>query len=385
MANVLTSLAADIYKAADTVGREAVGFIPSVTINGDSSERVAKGGIVRAAFTRAAAAGDLTPSMTTPEGTDQTVDNKTLTISKMRGVQIPWTGEDIKHVNNGAGFSSIYGDQIAQAMRTLANEIEIDLGVAAYQGASRAFGTAGTTPFGTNFNDVASLRQILLDNGCAMDIGNLSLVMNSSAGTKLRQLATLTGVNTSGTDATLRRGELLNLQSFSLRESAGVATHTAGTATGFDANGGEPVGEETLVVDGSDSGTILLGDTVTWAGDTNKYVIQSATASGAATGNIVISEPGMREALATTVEGTLGAAYTANVGFHRSAIELAIRAPAVPEGGDTAVDAMMVQDPTSGLIFEIRVYKGYRKTMIEVAAAWGVKAWKSQNIAILLG
>jgi len=93
----------------------------------------------------------------------------------------------------------------------------------------------------------------------------------------------------------------------------------------------------------------------------------------------------MRQALATTVEGTLGASYAANVGFHRSALELAIRAPAVPDGGDIADDAMLVQDPFSGLIFEIRVYKGYRKAMIEVAAAWGVKAWKRENIAVLLG
>ena len=42
MANVLNNLAADIYKAADVVGRELVGFIPSSTINGDATTRAAK-------------------------------------------------------------------------------------------------------------------------------------------------------------------------------------------------------------------------------------------------------------------------------------------------------------------------------------------------------
>ena len=42
MANVLTNLAADLYKAADVVGRELVGFIPASTINADGSERVAR-------------------------------------------------------------------------------------------------------------------------------------------------------------------------------------------------------------------------------------------------------------------------------------------------------------------------------------------------------
>jgi hypothetical protein len=77
MANVLTDLAADIYKAADVVGRELVGFIPASTINANGSERVAKGDVVRASFTREAAAVDVSESMTIPEGTDQTVDNKT--------------------------------------------------------------------------------------------------------------------------------------------------------------------------------------------------------------------------------------------------------------------------------------------------------------------
>ena len=42
MANTLTNLAADIYRAADIVGRELVGFIPASTVNA-SDEQVAVG------------------------------------------------------------------------------------------------------------------------------------------------------------------------------------------------------------------------------------------------------------------------------------------------------------------------------------------------------
>lgn len=77
--------------------------------------------------------------------------------------------------------------------------------------------------------------------------------------------------------------------------------------------------------------------------------------------------------------------YTGNFVFHRRAAELAMRAPAAPAGGDAATDAIVVQDPHSGLVFEVRVYKGYRKSMIEVAATWGVKAWKSDFIHTILG
>ena len=65
--------------------------------------------------------------------------------------------------------------------------------------------------------------------------------------------------------------------------------------------------------------------------------------------------------------------------------ELAMRAPAKPIGGDAAVDVLIVQDPSSGLVFEISVYKGYNKAMIQVGAVWGYKAWNSDAMAILMG
>jgi len=381
MANVLTNLAADIFKAADVVGRELVGFIPAVTINADGSERVAKGDVVRASFTRAASPVDVSEAMTIPEGTDQTVDSKTLTISNSRAVQIPYTGENVLHLNNGIGFETVYGDQIAQAMRALCNEIEADLAEEAYKNASRAFGTAGTTPFGSNFSEVAEVRQILADNGMPMNDGQASLVLNTVAGTNLRQLAQLQKANEAGGTDLLRQGVLLDLQGLMMRESAQVQSHTKGTGASYLLNdASSAIGDTTIAADGG-SGTILAGDVVTFNGDTNKYVVNTALAGG----SFAIGGPGLRSALADNAAITVGNGYTANMAFHRRALELAIRAPAVPNGGDAADDALTVQDPASGLVFEVRVYRGYRKTMIEVAVAWGVKAWKPDYIATLMG
>lgn len=387
MANTLTNLAADIYKAADQVGRELVGFIPAVTINGDATTQAAKGDTIRAAFTRTPTVSTTyNPSMTIPEGTDQTVDNKTMTLDTFANVQIPWTGEDIKHVNNGSGFETIYGDQIKQAMRAITNSIESAIGTAAYVASSRAFGSAGTTPFGSNFNEIAELRQILVDNGCPVD-GNLSLVVNSLAGTNLRQLAQLQKANEAGGSDMLRQGTLLDLQGFMLRESAGVASHTKGAGTGYDfVLAGEAIGQTTLSVEGGtvNSTGIKAGDVITHAGDTiNKYVVGTGTTS--TSGDIVINNPGLRIAGVDANEITVGDSYTANLAFHRSAIELGIRPIAVPAGGDAAVDMMTVQDPWSGLVYTIALYKGYKKAMFEVSCLYGVKAWKSENIATLLG
>ena len=381
MANVLTDLAADIYKAADTVGRELTGAVSSVIVNGNGSERVAKGDVVRSHFTRQpSASGAISEAMRIPEGTDQTVDNKTLTISKSQSIQIPWTGEDIKHVDNGSGFESVYGDQLVQAMRTLTNEIEADLLSDIYQNASRAHGTAGTTPFGSNFNELANLRKIMVDNGCPVNDRMLTAVMNTNAGVNLRNLAQLQKANESASDSLLRQGTLLDLQGLMLKESAGVQSHTKGTGASYVTNGTFAVGDTTISIDGG-TGTVLAGDVVTFTGDTNKYVVISALSGG----DIVIGGPGLQKSLADGVAMTVGANYTGNVAFHRNAAELVIRAPAVPNGGDAADDSMVVQDPWSGLVFEVRSYKGYRKAMFEVAVAYGYKTWKPDFVATLLG
>lgn len=382
MANVLTDLAADIYKAADRVGRELIGITPSCTINGNGSERAAKGDVVRSHFTRPATVDSAyAPSMTIPEGTDQTVDNKTLSITEYASVKIPWTGEDMRHVNNGTGFETIYGDQVLQAIRAIANSVEAYMWGVTYKGASRAFGTAGTAPFASNFNSIPQVRKILVDNGCPID-GQLSLVMDTTAGANLRSLAQLQKANEAGGTELLRQGTLLDLQGFMLKESAGIGTHTKGTGAGYLVNNGAgyAVGDTAIAVD-TGTGTVLAGDVVTFAGDSNNYV-SGAALSGA---TVTLNDPGLLAAAANNAALTVGNSYVGNVAFHRSAVELAIRPPAAPQGGDAAVDVMTVFDERSGLSFEVAAYKGYMKSMFDVRCVYGGKAWKPNHIAILLG
>jgi len=380
MANVLTSLAADIYKAADMVGRELTGIIPSVTING-GSERAALNDVVRSHFTRPATVTTITPSMTIPEGDDQTVDNKTMTLDTTAAVKIPWTGEDIKHVDNGSGFQTIYGDQIRQAFRAICNQIEIALWAAIRKAGSRAFGTAGTTPFGSNFNEIPELRRILADNGMPFD-NMVSLALNTAASANLRKLAQLQKANEAGGDQLLRQGTLLDLQGFMLKESQAPSAVTKGTGASYLTNSASLVVGTTVIPADTGSGTILAGDIVTFAADANnKYVVTAALAAGSFT----IGAPGLRMAIPDNNAITVGNDFTPNLALHKTAAELAIRPMADPPGGDLAADTMVVQDPWTGLSFEIKAYKGFKKAMFMVSCVYGVKAWKEQHIALLLG
>jgi len=381
MANTLTDLIPDLYSSIDKVSRELVGFIPAVGRN-SSAERAAVGEAVRVPITPTANVGDTTPSMAIPEPTDQTIDNVAIYITKSRTAEFGYVGEEQLGLDNGPGTSSIQADQIMQAVRSLANEIELDL-AAEYISASRAYGTAGVTPFASSLDDTAQVRKILVDNGAP--ILDLNMVIDTTAGAKMRTLTNLTHVNEANDDSMLRRGVLLDVHGFAIRESAQVANVTAGTGAGYlvDNVAGYAVGDTVITV-GTGTGAILAGDVITFAGDTNMYIVAVGFAGDGA-GTITIGANGLREPLADTSAITIGADFVANMGFDRTAIQLVTRAPALPNGGDAAEDRMMITDAISGLSFEVATYRGYRKVRYEISIAWGVKVIKPEHCAILLG
>jgi hypothetical protein len=383
MANTLTNLIPDIYNALDVVSREMVGLIPAVTSDMQYA-RAAVGQTVRSPVAPASSAGDITPAVTPPNDGDQNIGNVSMTISKARRVPVRWSGEEEVGLSHGANRSRIMVDQFTQAMRTLTNEIEADL-AALHINASRAYGTAGTTPFGTagDFSDASNVLKILKDNGAP--IGDAQLVIDTTAGAKMLGLQSRYDV--AGETTMQNQGILITKAGLMIRESAAINTSVAGTAASATTNtAGYAIGATVITLASAGTGTIVAGDVVTFAGDTNKYVVASGDADVSNAGTITLADGGLRKALAASaVAITVVAAATRNMAFSRSAIALATRAPALPSEGDMASDRQIVTDPRSGLSFEVSMYKQYRQVQYEIAVAWGVKAVKPRHIALLLG
>ena len=380
MANTLTNLLPDIYTALNVVSREKIGLVQSVSTDAQA-ESAAIGQTVYAPVVPEMTASDITANNISPDGADTAAETVDVQITNQKMVTFRYTGEEQRGL--GINYPTITQQSFEQAFRTISNLVEADL-AGLYVSASRAYGTAGTTPFGTadDFTDATNVMKILDDNG-APSAGR-SLILNTTAAAQaLGKQPAMFKINEAASDAMVRRGLFEDLFGFNVGVSGKIVNHTKGTGTGYLVNKsvGMAVGDTSVPVD-TGSGTILAGDIVTFATDTNKYVVSTDLAAN----TLTINKPGNLDAtIANNAAITVGDSYAANMAFSRDAFLLAARAPYLPEGGDSADDTTYVTDPVSGLTFEVSLYRQFRQTTIMVGLAWGVKAVKPQHAALLLG
>jgi hypothetical protein len=381
VANTLTAITPSIYAGLDVISRELIGFIPNVQRD-ISVARAAVGQTVTVPIVPAASGGNVTPASIPPNDGDVIITSLPVLIAKSKYSPIRWAGEEQLLVGPTGQYNKVLSDQFAQAFRWLANQIEVDLGTAAAIGASRAYGTPGTTPFGTagDLSDFAGPNKILDDNGAPLS--ERKFIAGTAAKFNLEaKQSVLFKVNESGTNEFLRRRMVGQVMGFDIGTSAGVQTLASSGAAGYVVNnsGGYPA-KTTSITISTGTGTMTPGDIISFAGDTNQYVVASAT-----TTNVTLNTPGLMQAVANSAAITVKAAHVANVAYTPNALVLAARAPALPTGGDSADDRMMVTDPVSGLSFEVSLYREYRRIRYEVAMAWGANVTKSDDIALELG
>lgn len=375
MANNLTAIARDLFSAAQEVSQEPAGVINAINMSFDN-KGVAKGDKVKVPVAPSASATDFTPGMGFAAGADAVATAVEVEITANKKVDWNLTGEQMRSLENAESDKEWARQMIAQGMRALRNLAESDAASAVKSGASRAYGTAGTTPFASDLTGLTNIRKILQDNGAPM--ADLNLIVDTAAGLNLRNLNIYQQAAMAGSDAERRTGNFLRQFGFAINESAGITAHAKGAGASYVTDGATAKGITDVVLK-TGSGTVLAGDVVTFGSDTNKYIVNTGVA---APGTIKLGRPGAKASIANGAEMTIGNTYTPNLAFERSAVVGVMRPPIMPPNANMKMINISDEKGLTYLLVEIA---GDGMVTWRLQLAWGFKVVQSEHVAILLG
>ena len=385
MENNIKEIINDVYVARNFTSKKICGGISAVTVNA-GSEAAAKGQKIKSKrIAPPTITKEIVPSMTVPTPPALDVETDEMELKYEVSASMAELGEEeLSLKNSGHNELTLRQGFIAEAIKSIVTIIEEQVGEVVAKGACQAIGTPGINPFATDMKLLNRANTILLNNGAGEDTGTRSCVINPTTFENLANQDQNQDVSKSGSNVLIERGLVSSRFGMFIKKSAGIYEHTKGTATGFDLNGSPSIGDTTVNVDGSNSGTILPGDLISWGGGENKYVVNSASASGASSGNIIFNNPGLVTDLTDTTEGVIQNNYFGNYVLERSAVELAIRPYMVPKKGDAALFHIETVDQETGLAFTLSSYKGYLMNRLEIKAIYGIKVWRPEWVVSLI-
>ncbi len=319
------------------------------------------------------AANDVTAAATPPSTQDTTTSEVIVTMSNWREVSFQLSDKEQVEVMDGAP------PRIAlAAAATLIDAIDASILTAMDVGAGAGYGTAGTTPFATLALTTQPFR-LLTDHRVARE--GRHCVFNAAAEANLLGLEPFTNVQFAGDVSAIVQGTFNGNTRLGAKwwVDQNVATHAIGTSnSAYQLVGAHAVGATSLTVD-TGSGTILAGDVITLAGDTNKYVVGTALTGGV----VVINAPGLKVAAADNTVVSTVAAHVANFAFHQDCVAFVSRPFAL--SASNAVVSQMAVDPISGLALRLEVSREHKRDRWSIDALWGTKVLRPEGVIKVLG
>jgi hypothetical protein len=324
----------------------------------------------------AIAAQAVTPSYVPPDDAGFVPTKTSILLDQWWEAPFFLSDKDMLEVMNGT-----IPMQASEAIKSLANKIDLLLIEKAEKTFYSFSGVPGVTPFQNDLSEFLDADQQLNDALAPMD--NRYVAISSRAKAAAMGLRQFTDASYRGDTAGMIKGEIgEKLGAFWFMDQ-NLTRHVSGTWTNVGtASGTNAAGQNTVNLTGG-TGSIVAGDKITFSGaDTTVYNVASATGTAPTTA-VVLTQPLVTAKSASEVV-TVKASHRQNIMFHRDALALASR----PFAGADPMGLGMFQsavDPISGLALRLEVTRQHKRTRWSFDILCGVGAPRPGFGAIIAG
>jgi len=347
-----------------------------------SMEAKKKGSTIDVPIAASISSGAVAPAAYPAAPSNLTTATVQISLDNWQKASFGLTDKELGQINAQDDFITL---EMTAAFEALAVDIN-DSVFAEYVGVYGYTGTADTTPFGAGVEVTSATlaRKILNQQKCPRD--NRRGVLDFDAEANALALTQFSDAEKVGSSDVKISGEIGRKFGVDWNADDGVPTHTAGTASGATASGATfAVGVKTIALDSAGIGTLVEGDVITFAGDSQTYVIATGD-DDVSNGGTIVFEPALKVEISSTVAITVKADHVSNLVFHRDAFALAMRAPddALKEVF-TPDNSYTMQDPVSGLVMRLEVIRMYKQTMWELDVLWGAKLIRAEYATRIAG
>ncbi|MGB0749065.1 MAG: P22 phage major capsid protein family protein [Magnetospiraceae bacterium] len=370
MANDLSAIMPKILaRGLLTLREQAV--MPRLVNLDYGSDAAEKGDTIDVPIPTAKTAQDVTPSEVPPATADSTPGKVQIALDNWKHVDFKLSDRDLMEVDRERHFLPL---EMAEAVRALANEVNLSLHQQ-YKGIYGFVGTAATTPFGSDATEAIAARKALLTQAAPKT--DRRIVLDFDAETNALALPDFADVEKTGESGVKVEGETGRKYGFDWFSDDTVQTHTAGTLTGTIAvSGAHALGATSIILatDGGEAVNLLEGDVVTFAGDTQTYVVGADVNIGASTTGGITIYPGLKVALAGGEQISVKGDHVVNLAFHRDAFAFANR-PLAQGTAEMALGNGIVSmtDPQTGISMRLEVSRQHKQTVWDLDILWGAK------------
>lgn len=388
-----------------------VAIMPMLVNRAYEAQAGQKGSTIDVPIPSAIAAQDVVPANIPPSTPDVSPTSVPIALDQWKEAPFYLTDRDILTAMDGT-----IPMQASEAIKSLANYVNIFIlsrgikffGYYGVPGIAPFTPAAGHSGVDTDTSSATGIRKVL--NNQLAPVDNRHVVFDPDAEANALNLRAFQDVSWSGDPDAILRGRLNQRLGFQWWMHQLVQYFTAGTAAGITLTANAAAGDGSAYPRGihtgagvypastptgtalqlmaATPGTLVQGDILTFAGDSQSYVVTTPVTLNATTATPVYIYPGLQQAqptaTATPVAVTKLASHVMNLAFHRDAFAFATRPLQNVEPGLGSLTEVAV-DPVSQLALRLEVTREHKRTRFSYDILFGCDVVRPELGARLVG